>query len=225
MAVLRPSQARQAARLRLPLLFSCCLLLGAGLVASRKPSSSVAADAVERLFTKLDSNRDGQLDASEAERYAATAGLDWQAEGWSPQRAAAAGAAALDSSDAGETVSRAELQAHLRVLLQVRWSHACKPGSSVRWRHAGCGQRTCRPAGTIPPLSAFAVFQRANRHTGLHTMPPLLLTPHDRTTAWLIGWCMAWACRNTPLPSRPIPSPPWTSPCWCLMAAPRCGRT
>lgn len=118
--------------------------------------------AVERLFVELDTNQDNQITAEEIALSAAAAGLDWDAEGWTRQRAAAAGAAALDGADAGTTVSRQELQAHLRALLQVGGTWPCRALAQRNRRppagpplHACSARRcfllACRPSSEPPP--------------------------------------------------------------------------
>ncbi len=66
------------------------------------------------------------MTAAETAHYVGQdAGFDWAAqEGWSIAAAAQHSQEALDGADAGGTVSKAELAAHLRALLQVR---ACMP--------------------------------------------------------------------------------------------------
>lgn len=73
------------------------------------------------------------MTAAETAQYVGQdAGFDWLAqEGWSMADAALHSAQALDGTDAGGTVSKAELAAHLRALLQVRRSH---------WLAAVCGE-------------------------------------------------------------------------------------
>ena len=65
--------------------------------------------------------QDGEVTAAETAHYVGQdAGFDWAAqEGWSVAAAAQHSQEALDGADAGGTVSKAELAAHLRALLQV----------------------------------------------------------------------------------------------------------
>lgn len=83
------------------------------------PHSQAEREAgLRQLFQAIDANADGQLDALETASYASAA-LDLREEGWSPDAAARHSQEALDSADAGATVSKAEVQAHLHALMQA----------------------------------------------------------------------------------------------------------
>jgi hypothetical protein len=124
-------------------LWAWCLLVPAKTVPL---SDAERAASLEAVFASIDVNHDGQLDASETERFAA-ASLDPQQEGWSAAAAGAASRGALDGPDAGATVSREEVVAHLAALMQARLPCMQGPpccsslGTPVaRASHTCCGQ-------------------------------------------------------------------------------------
>lgn len=120
--------------------------------------ASEQAAGIRSLFSRLDANQDGQVDASETARYAGSAFDFGGEEGWSVAVAAARSQAALDGADAGGTVSQSELAAHLRVLLQVRAlgmaAGCCPPAAGLA--QLGClawalrGPGLCRLASCAP---------------------------------------------------------------------------
>ncbi|PRW56551.1 type III [Chlorella sorokiniana] len=123
--------------------------------------------AAEQLFQQLDANKDGEVTAAETAHYVdQDAGFDWLAqEGWSVAAAAQHSQQALDGADAGGTVSKAELAAHLRALLQ---DHRV-----VDWVEHGLG------------LPQYAAAFKRNAVTALDF--PLLLSDGGATLAADLG--------------------------------------
>lgn len=172
----------------LPLL-CCCLAAHAfplGAADARKPRKESSEAGLRRLFDSLDANSDSQVDAAEAERYAAAAGFDWQAEGWTPGRAAAAGAAAIDGADSGGTISAVELHQYLNSLLQAR--PVCPLLLfAVGWRVlvGACRSRACEraAASAVRPVHHLPSCPRNVCSAPLHR---LLDQQEHRVVDWVV---------------------------------------
>ena len=93
------------------------------------------------------------MTAAETAQYVGQdSGFDWLAqEGWSVAAAAQHSTEALDGTDAGGTVSKAELAAHLRALLQVRRPHLLAAGCGASAWCSRAPSAAARPAA-VPSL-------------------------------------------------------------------------
>ena len=91
-------------------------LLGSGSVAEQDDKKS----GLSEFFSQLDTDRDGQIQAAEAMQYIGKEFGDAEYPAKELEAAVQRMESKLDSSDTDETVSQAEVEAHLRNLMQAR---------------------------------------------------------------------------------------------------------
>ncbi len=105
------------ARLLLTVL-SQSLILGFGSAAEQDARHL----GLSEFFSQLDTDRDGQIQAAEAMQYIGKEFGDAEYDANEVEAAAHRMESHLDSSDSDATVSQAEIEAHLRNLMQARES-------------------------------------------------------------------------------------------------------
>ena len=115
------------------------LILVFHLTASRYTATAIGlsthshsrSDALDRFFESIDQDGDGQIQAAEATQYI-DANFDEHELSVNPTKAAQQMSSSLDGSDSDATVSKEEVEKHLKKLLKVSSpyrSSRCKPGT------------------------------------------------------------------------------------------------
>lgn len=121
---------------------------------------------LSEFFRSVDADGDGQIEPAEAMRYI---GDSFGAELPEQERRLAVQQMSqnLDGSDFGVTVSKAEVEQHLRTLMKVRPSHARPPFKGFAWAVSGT---RCEPPAlnrTISGLQGNRVAEWVKHAVGL----------------------------------------------------------